>query len=292
MRRMIRGSLARRKRPSVGEVWPIYPGSERPPDGWPGWPEGKRFAFILSHDVEGERGLANCQRLADLEKKLGFCSSFNFIPEGGYQAPQELRESLRSQGFEVGVHDLRHDGKLYHGRDEFSRRAVRINSYLKDWQAVGFRSGFMFHNLEWLHDLDIEYDASTFDTDPFEPQPDAARTIFPFWNAGPNGKGYVELPYTLAQDSTLFLLLKEKTTEIWTRKLEWVAAHGGMALVNVHPDYVDFDNKPASFTTYPVRHYVEFLEWVRKQYAEKYWNCLPRELALWYSRQHDLKPRA
>ena len=29
--------------------------------------------------------------------------------------------------------------------------------------------------------LNIAYDASTFDTDPFEPQPDGVNTIFPFW---------------------------------------------------------------------------------------------------------------
>jgi hypothetical protein len=39
----------------------------------------------------------------------------------------------------------------------------------------------MYHDLELLHHLDIEYDASTFDTDPFEPQPDGMGTIFPFW---------------------------------------------------------------------------------------------------------------
>src|SRR5690606_34166147 len=54
--------------------------------------------------------------------------------------------------------------------------------------------------------------------------------------------GYVELPYTLPQDSTLFLLLRQKSIDIWIRKLEWIVRHGGMALLNVHPDYVDFGN--------------------------------------------------
>ena len=50
--------------------------------------------------------------------------------------------------------------------------------------------------------------ASTFDTDPIEPQPDGVRTIFPFLVERPDGSSYVELPYTLAQDSTLFLVLR------------------------------------------------------------------------------------
>ena len=91
---------------------------------------------------------------------------------------------------------------------------------------MGFRSAFMFHNLEWLKELNVLYDASTFDTDPFEPQPDGANTIFPFWVGRSDGSGYVELPYTLPQDSTLFLVLGEKTNDIWKRKLDWVARHG------------------------------------------------------------------
>ena len=106
--------------------------------------------------------------------------------------------------------------------------------YLKEWNAVGFRSAFMLHNLDWIGDLDISYDASTFDTDPFEPQPDGANTIYPFWVARPSlnsqpssinhpRSGYVELPYTLPQDSTMFLFLEEKSNEIWRRKLDWIA---------------------------------------------------------------------
>ena len=39
--------------------------------------------------------------------------------------------------------------------------------------------------------------------------------------------GYVELPYTLVQDSTLLLFLREKTIAIWKKKLDWVAENPG-----------------------------------------------------------------
>jgi hypothetical protein len=52
------------------------------PTGWPGWPGGKKFALVLTHDVEGAAGLAKCRQLMELEQSLGFRSSFNFIPEG------------------------------------------------------------------------------------------------------------------------------------------------------------------------------------------------------------------
>src|SRR5882724_7996286 len=36
------------------------------------WPDGARFAFVLTHDVETEIGLRNVARIADLEEELGF----------------------------------------------------------------------------------------------------------------------------------------------------------------------------------------------------------------------------
>src|SRR5256885_12446667 len=140
LRTALRRRLAFRLRSNVKDIWPIMPGSERPPEEWPGWPGNKKFAVVLTHDVESESGLHKCQELAELERKLGFRSSFNFIPEGSYRVPSELRVELANQGFEIGIHDLKHDGRLFASRREFSRKATRINDYLRDWSAAGFRS--------------------------------------------------------------------------------------------------------------------------------------------------------
>jgi hypothetical protein len=243
---------------------------------------------VLTHDVEGQRGLDRVKRLAEVEMELGFRSSFNLIPEGEYLPPRTLREWLTGQGFEVGVHDLHHDGSLFRSRENFHRRVHRINHYLKTWGAVGFRAGFMFHNLDWIRNLDIEYDASTFDTDPFEPQPDNAGTIFPFWVQAKDGRpGYVELPYTLVQDSTLFLLLREGTADIWKRKVDWIAQQGGMALLNVHPDYLTFDGEPSSSRQFLLARYVDLLTYVKRRYADAYWNAIPRDLACWFRSQRE-----
>ena len=188
LRTALRRRLASRLRSGVADVWPIMPGSERPPENWPGWPEGKKFAVVLTHDVEGQAGLDKCRDLMRLELELGFRSSFNFIPEGDYEVPRELREELTQNGFEVGIHDLKHDGRLFASRREFSQRAIQVNHYLAEWKAVGFRSAFMLHKLDWFHELDIEYDTSTFDTDPFEPEPEGLHTIFPLWVPAPENQ--------------------------------------------------------------------------------------------------------
>jgi hypothetical protein len=278
VRLLLRNTLAFAQRKRSHAVWPINATASRPPESWPGWPQGRKFAFVLTHDVEGQKGLSRSKALAELEMELGFRSSFNFVPEGEYQTPVMLRNFLENAGFEIGVHDLHHDGTLYRSQAGFHDAATRINHYLREWGAVGFRSAFMFHNLEWLKELDILYDASMFDTDPFEPQPDGANTIFPFWVERSNGSGYVELPYSLPQDSTLFLVLREKTNEIWKRKLDWVAEHGGMALVNVHPDYIAFDG-PVGHSEFPVALYRDFLTYVAEHYGDLAWCVLPRDVA-------------
>jgi len=265
-------------------TWPINKASGGKPANWPGWPDGKQFAFVLSHDVEGKKGLERSRSLAELEMKLCYRSCFNFVPEGEYETPRELRTFLTENGFEVGVHDLHHDGSLYRSQDVFDKSALKINQYLDDWNAVGFRSGFMRHDLDWISKLHIRYDASTFDSDPFEPQPDGMQTIFPFWVRRPDQTTYLELPYTLAQDSTLFLVLREKNNDVWKRKLAWIADHGGMAFVIVHPDYMEMEGT-SSPREYDADLYRNFLKYTREKYGDTAWFARPCDVER-YLRYH------
>ena len=264
-------------------VYPIFPGSEEKPKNWTGWPEGKEFALVLTHDVEWRKGHDKCKQLLEIEKKLGFISSFNLVAER-YKVDKELREFIVSEGFEVGIHGIKHDGKKFKNKKIFDKRAVKINQYIKEWNIVGFRAPAVHHNLEWIGELDIEYDLSTFDTDPFEPQPDGVGTIFPFLVERSNGQpGYVELPYTLDQDFTLFILMNESSPQMWIDKLNWIAKNGGMALVIIHPDYLNFNNQKR-LEEYPVDYYINFLKYVKDNYEGKYWNALPKEVAQYFKK--------
>ena len=281
----LRRARIRKQREANQHIWPIDPASATPPSGWNGWPDGKKFAVVLTHDVETQLGHAKSINLMRLEKERGFCSSFNFVPER-YMVDPMVRHELEVNGFEVGVHGLNHDGNLYASREEFLQRAQKINRYLQEWNVTGFRSPAMHHNLDWLRDLNILYDASTFDTDPFEPQPDPARTIFPFIVEDEGSrKGYVEFPYTLAQDFTLFVIMQERDDRIWRKKLDWIVENGGMALLNVHPDYMYFGTGKTPFDQFPANLYSRFLDYIRIHYKDQYWHGLPRELAaFWRSR--------
>ena len=246
------------------------------PDFWPG---KKVFAVALTHDVETEKGYRNILKLAEIEKERGFRSCFNLVPER-YPIDTGLIQDLLGEGFEVGLHGLIHDGKLFFSKKIFDRRAVRINHYLKHWHACGFRSPINHRNPQWLQALEIDYDSSFFDTDPYEPMPGGVMSIWPYFIGH-----FVELPYTLPQDSTLFISLGQTTIDIWKQKLDWISRNHGMAMINVHPDYIDFNTaagKTRKTTNggYPLSRYTELLDYVKEK--GNFWHVLPKEIAAYW----------
>ena len=285
----IRRKLIFNKLKYCTDTWPIGVESVRPPDNWTGWPGNKKFALVLTHDVDTQKGYRNCTPLMKIDQDMGFRAAFNFVPDRDYSLSPELRQQLERNGFEIAVHDLKHDGKLFKSEKIFKKRAERINLYLKEWDCKGFRAGAMHCNLDWIHQLNVEYDASTFDTDPFEPKGECRQTIFPYW-VKPNylGNGFIELPYTLPQDFTLFVLMQEKNIAIWKRKLDWIVEQGGMAMVLTHPDYMSFGQSTGA-EEYPVRFYEELLQYIKHKYEGMYWHALPHEISRFWSDKRMFK---
>ena len=274
----LRRVIASYKRKKYADVWPIDPKAAKKPENWKGWPDGKKFAFIIQHDVDTQKGHDSCHKLMEIEKSLNLRSFFSFVPER-YNVSTTLQKEMKKQGFGVGIHGLKHDGKLFSSEAYFRESAVKINQYIREWDISGFTSPSMHHNLDWMHYLNIKYSTSTFDTDPFEPDPKGAGTIFPYFvRRNKNHNGFVELPYTLPQDHLLYIILKEKNIDIWKKKLDWIAEQGGMALLNSHSDYMNFDNSKQGREEYPVHLYIEFLEYINKKYANQYWHILPGEM--------------
>jgi peptidoglycan/xylan/chitin deacetylase (PgdA/CDA1 family) len=239
------------------------------PEGTPlihPWPDGADWAFVLTHDVESEAGLAHALRLADIELEYGFRSSWNIVPHG-YRVDMGVVAALRDRGCEIGVHGYNHDGRLFSSRRVFEKRAVAINRALADFGAVGFRAPMVHRNLDWLQQLDVTYDASYFDKDPYQAMPGGVGAAWPFIA----GK-IVELPYTMPQDHTLLVMLGETSDRIWREKLSWLLRQHGMALMLTHPDYLLSDSH--------LDLYRGFLEHVCE--TGGYWHALPREVAAWW----------
>ncbi|MGD9856528.1 MAG: hypothetical protein AB7U20_16395 [Planctomycetaceae bacterium] len=230
------------------------------------WPNHAGFAFVLTHDVETAEGLQLVRPVAEIEEELGFRSSWNIVPHK-YPIDRGLIDDLRKRGFEIGIHGYNHDGRLFWSESTFRRRARHINAALERFQAVGFRAPMAHRNLRWMQLLDIEYDSSCFDIDPFQAMPGGIGSLWPVITGR-----FVELPYTLPQDHTLFIGLGETTDRIWSDKLSLIKSWSGMALMLTHPDYLDTPQRRDL--------YRGFLTKVRD--AGGYWHALPRDVARWW----------
>jgi len=286
--------LRRRRAKSVRSSFPLWPieeklenlkrdifkSSMRTKDEIPFiwfWPHGMRFAFVITHDVETQKGSGNIERICEIERKYGFRSSWNFVPER-YSVDSGILNRLATDGFEVGIHGLKHDGKLFDSREIFDERMKKIKKYAIEWDAVGFRSPATHRNPDWMVNMPFEYDSSFPDTDPYEPQPGGCLSIFPFFVGN-----LVELPITLAQDHTLFEILGHKDISIWKQKIDWIEKMNGMALVIVHPDYIRPGGGRGKESGYSIEYYEELLQYVKKKGS--YWHALPREVAGWWRRR-------
>jgi len=233
------------------------------------WPGGARFAFVLTHDVETSEGMRLVPRLADLEEELGFRSSWNIVPFK-YRTDPGLVRGLKSRGFEIGIHGYNHDGRLYTSQATFLQRAELINGALDEFGAVGFRSPMVHRNLDWLQALNIEYDASCFDVDPYQAMPGGVGGIWPFRYGR-----FVELPYTLPQDHTLLIAKGQRDGRTWELKLDFLMRNHGMALMLTHPDYLDTPERLAV--------YRDFLLHIRER--GEHWHATPAELTAWWKRR-------
>lgn len=234
------------------------------------WPDQYDMAAVLTHDVETEEGVQFVPELAKLEEEYGLRSTWNFVPHK-YPLDHGLLSELKWRGHEVGVHGYNHDGRLFESESIFETRRKPINDALQRFGASGFRAPMVHRNLKWMQQLNLSFDASCFDIDPFQAMPGGVGGVWPFFA----GK-LVELPYTLPQDHTLFVALGETSNRIWLEKFRWLRAMRGMALVITHPDYLKSGGR--------IEHYRGFLEHVAAQ--QDCWTAVAGEVAKWW-RQRD-----
>jgi hypothetical protein len=204
-----------------------------------------------------------------VEARLGYRSSWNLVPKR-YEVEDSVVAGLRREGFEVGVHGLYHDGRDLESLSTLSQRLPAIREYAKRWAAVGFRSPATQRVWGWMPFLGFDYDSSYPDTDPFEPQAGGCCTWLPYFN-----QDMVELPITLPQDHTLFVILGKTDGSLWMEKAEYVRRSGGMALLITHPDYLS--EKPL------LPAYQALLQ--RFASDSTAWKALPCEVTAWWQRR-------
>ena len=196
------------------------------------WPAPYDWSLVLTHDVERSKGYVNLGAVRSVEERLNLRSAWYFVPERDYCVQGSLLESLRASGCEVGLHGLRHDGRdLSSGT--FEKRLPAMREYAELWGASGFRSPATHRNRTFVQQLGLEHDSSWSDVARYEPQKGGSCSWLPFFIGQ-----VVELPITMPMDHTVFEVLGDPTDELWHQKADFLRAHGGMALMLTHPDYL------------------------------------------------------
>ena len=233
------------------------------------WPDGHTWALVLTHDVEHAGGFATVDPVVELERAHSLRSSWNIVPRR-YEIDPSWVSDMTDAGFEVGVHGVYHDGRDLESQSTWESRLPIAHEAAQQWGAVGFRSAALHRDWERMRSLRFDYDSSSPDTDPFEPQHGGCCTWLPFFNGE-----LVELPLTLAHDHTVFVILGHPDETAWVEKTEFLRARGGLATINTHPDYL-IDERIFSA-------YARFLD----RFADdpSAWRVLPREVSAWWRRR-------
>ncbi len=244
-------------------------GLERIPFVW-FWPNGARGCLSVTHDVETQAGRDFCGALMDLDDAFGLKASFQLIPEQRYGVPDEFLQQIRDRGFEVGIQDMNHDGRLFDEKEEFLRRARIVNHYGRRYGARGFRAGVLYRRPDWYDALDFSFDMSIPNVAHLDPQRGGCCTVMPFFIGN-----MLELPVTTTQDYTLFHLLRERSLDLWKAQMDLILEKNGLVTFIVHPDYVIA--KPFR------RVYEDLLRYVQGRCkCEPIWTALPSDIDHWW----------
>jgi hypothetical protein len=243
--------------------------AERVPFVW-FWPDAAPTCIVMTHDVEGAEGHRFCAELMDIDESFGIRSAFQVVPELRGTAWRGLADRIRSRGFEVNVHDLNHDGYLFHNYPQFLRRARQINRYVREYGARGFRAGAMYRDQRWYDAFEFSYDMSVPNAAHLEPQRGGCCTVMPYFVGR-----ILELPLTTTQDYSLFHILGDYSTALWQQEIDEIGRHNGLVTLLTHPDYL-VERKARAV-------YVELLKHLRRIGEErKAWMALPADVDEWW----------
>jgi hypothetical protein len=251
-------------------------GVDRAPFVW-FWPDGAQSCVAMTHDVETERGKAFCDELMNIDDSFGIKASIQVVPEGRYKVANSFIQEIHNRGFEVNIQDLNHDGHLFRDREEFLRRAQRINEYGRAYEAKGFRAAVLYRNLEWYDALEFSFDMSVPNVAHLDPQRGGCCTVMPYFVGD-----MLEIPLTTTQDYMLFHLLNDYSLDLWKAQTELIMEKNGLVSFIVHPDYVIEKRAQGSY-----RDLLRFLRQLGER--KRIWFAVAGEIDRWWRARSEMR---
>jgi len=241
------------------------------------WPDAATACAVMTHDVETQLGVDLSPMILDMNAAFGIPASFQIVPEERYPVTAPYLRMLRERGQEINVQGLNHDGHLFQDKASFRERATRINSYGREYGAVGFRSPVLYRNQDWFEFLEFEYDSSVPNVAHLDPQRGGCCTVMPYFVGN-----LLELPVTMTQDYSLFHILNQYSLDLWTRQIEMILQQHGLINAVIHPDYM---SGPRERTVYQGLLQI----YARMRDQQNVWVTLPGKLSSWWRQRSRMQ---
>jgi hypothetical protein len=241
------------------------------------WPDGAPSCAIMTHDVETTTGRDFCGTLMDLDDRYGIKAAFQVVPEQRYEVTSQYLESITARGFEFGVQDLNHDGRLYKDHGQFMSRVKKINEYGRKWGTRGFRAGVLYRREEWFDALDFSFEMSVPNVAHLDPQHGGCCTVMPYFIGN-----LLEVPVTTTQDYSLFFILKQHSIDLWRRQIQMIMEKYGLISFIIHPDYIIGERERETYETL-----LKYLSQLRDE--KGIWTTVPSELDRWWRQRAKMR---
>ena len=182
-----------------------------------------------------------------------------------------------SRGFEVNIHDLKHDGRLFADHGGVPAPSEMHQQLRAGIRRPRIRSGILYRNADWFDAFEFSYDMSCPNVAHLDPQRGGCCTAMPFFI----GK-IIEFPLICTQDYTLFQILGDYPIDLWKRKIALLREQHGLISVIVHPDYI---REQRAQDTYKA-----LLGHLAGMRAEgSIWTALPRDVANWWRERSKME---
>ena len=248
------------------------------------WPEGKKYAFILTHDVDSDWLYKenNLQLFLDVENSFGIRAAWYFVANLYHHDFAKI-DRLAGDGHEIGLHGDNHDHKIAFLSDgAIEKRLAGCRGFIDRYKVAGFRSPHYLRTPRLYEALKryVRYDTSMHDsynpTTPVEMVREGCSAIHPFaLSDGPGG--LLELPITIPEDYELYDPARGTASVLETQlaQIAEIKRRGGLATLVIHPEPHFSSRKPC---------FEAFREVLRAVAGDKdCWLCRPDELCAYWT---------
>ena len=196
--------------------------------------------YLITHDIDTEKGLRRALKLKKVEDKYGVKSIW-FIPTGEYKLDKKIVKEL-AEDHEIGSHDVKHDGKLILlEKEEIVKRLKESKKLLEqiiEKEVKWFRAPLLQHNMKIIQaikEAGYKYSSTSPAWEPVHPvtmKPYGVELLDPV-----KVNDVIEIPVTLPQDHQMLHVIglsSKKSVEKWMNMINEL---NETAVLLIHPDY-------------------------------------------------------